>query len=104
MRFYAHLPRWRVDPRSWSLGVTVTEGTAVVATIDPMDHRPAFIPLEPGRHELTITFMGAFRDLTKFDLVVNLQPGQVVEAEHTRPKRWRAVGRSRRPTGVTLRG
>jgi len=36
VRFYAHLPRWRLDPRSWSLAVIVTEGAALVANIDPI--------------------------------------------------------------------
>lgn len=102
LRLYCHLPRWRYSPRSWSLGVVVQEGKALLASIDPIDHRPTFIQLAPGHHELTIVVMGAVRELARLTLSVDVHLDQVVSYELERPTRG-AIGPRNRPTGVRVR-
>jgi hypothetical protein len=102
VRLWAHLPRWRYSPRSWSLAVVVEEAETFLKEIEAIDHRPAFVALSPGHHKLDVKVTWFLRTLTTLRVAVDLDVDEVVDLELVRPRR-RSIGRRNLPTEVRVR-
>jgi len=81
--------------------VQVCEGDRILKHIDAIEHRPAFVELEPGRHALTVEFVKGVRPAVVFDLAVEAVAGEFVDYELVWPDRDRGpVTKKRLPVGV----